>query len=71
MKVVHVQTATAQIAAYDLIRDYSPTNRIIIETETGIPTTDREQALRLELETVRRSIRYCREVLGIRREPGD
>jgi hypothetical protein len=30
-----------------------------------------EEALRMEKETVKRSIRYCREVLGIKREAQD
>jgi hypothetical protein len=42
--------------------------RINIETEMEIPLDNMEQALRLEKETVERSIRYCREVLGIKRE---
>ncbi len=33
-----------------------------------IPLDDRQQALRIEKETSERSIRYCREVPGIRKE---
>jgi hypothetical protein len=45
--------------------------RINIETEMEIPLDNMEQALRLEKETISRSIRYCREVLGIKRENPD
>jgi 3-oxoisoapionate decarboxylase len=40
-------------------------NRINIETEMAIPLDDRETALKMELDALRRSIRYCRDVLGI------
>ena len=39
-----------------------------IETEMEIPLDDMETALRMEKETVERSIRYCREVLGITKD---
>jgi sugar phosphate isomerase/epimerase len=55
--------------AYDLIKTLSPGNRINIETEMGISLDDREEALRLEIETVKKSIHYCRNVLNIGR-PG-
>jgi hypothetical protein len=42
--------------------------RINIETEMEIPLDDMQQALRMEKETIERSIRYCREVLGIKKE---
>jgi hypothetical protein len=45
--------------------------RINIETEMEIPLDSMEEALRMEKETVKRSIRYCREVLGIKREAQD
>lgn len=51
--------------AYELIKQYSPGNRINIETEMGVSLDDKETALRLEIETVRKSIRYCRKTLGI------
>jgi len=54
--------------AYELIRDAGLTDRINIETEMDIPLDDMQAALRSEMETVERSIRYCREVLGIGRE---
>jgi len=54
--------------AFELIRDAGLTDRINIETEMEIPLGDMHAALRMEMETVKRSIRYCREVLGIRRE---
>ncbi len=57
--------------AYHIFRERSGMRRINIETEMDIPLDDRETALRMEVEAVRRSIRYCRKVLGIQREPGD
>lgn len=51
--------------AYELIQSKSPTNRINIETEMGISLEDREVGLRLELETIKKSIYFCRNVLGI------
>jgi sugar phosphate isomerase/epimerase len=52
--------------AYEIIKTKSSMNRINIETEMEIPLDDMETALRMEKETVERSIRYCREVLGIK-----
>jgi len=54
--------------AYQLIKDGSLTNRIIIETEMGISLDDREKALHLELETVKKSIHFCRTILGIKKQ---
>ncbi len=54
--------------AYEIIKTKSKMRRINIETEMEIPLDNMEQALRLEKETIQRSIRYCREVLGIKRE---
>jgi sugar phosphate isomerase/epimerase len=54
--------------AYEIIKTRSTMRRINIETEMEIPLDNMEQALRLEKETVERSIRYCREVLGINKE---
>lgn len=51
--------------AYDLIRQTAPGNRINIETETGFSLDDKETALRLEIETVKKSIDYCRNTLHI------
>lgn len=55
-------------AAYNLLKKHSPGNRINIETEMGFSLEDKDTALQLELDTVKRSIRYCREVLGIGKE---
>jgi len=52
-------------AAYDLLKTHSPGNRINIETEMGFSLEDKNTALKLELDTIKKSIRYCREVLGI------
>jgi sugar phosphate isomerase/epimerase len=57
--------------AYEIIKTQSSMRRINIETEMEIPLDDMDQALRLEKDTVRRSIRYCREVLGINGEEQD
>jgi sugar phosphate isomerase/epimerase len=51
--------------AYEIIKTKSCMNRINIETEMEIPLDDMETALRIEKETVKRSIKYCREVLEI------
>jgi sugar phosphate isomerase/epimerase len=69
-KVKGVATGDGDIdmeKAYELIKTNSPTNRINIETDMGISLEDRETALRLELETVKRCIDYCRNVLNIGR----
>lgn len=55
--------------AYELIRNRSSMNRINIETEMEAPLDNREEALRIEREAVEKSIRYCREVLGISDAP--
>jgi sugar phosphate isomerase/epimerase len=57
--------------AYEIIKTGSTMRRINIETEMEIPLDSMEEALRMEKETVKRSIRYCREVLGIKREAQD
>jgi sugar phosphate isomerase/epimerase len=54
--------------AYELFRDQSSMERINIETEMETPLDDMEKALAMEVDAVRRSVTYCREVLGIRRE---
>ena len=57
--------------AYDIIKNRSTMRRINIETEMDIPLDSMEQALQMEKDTIQRSIRYCREVLGIQRESQD
>lgn len=54
--------------AYELFRDRSCMDRINIETELETPLDDMQTALEMELDAIRRSVRYCREVLGIRRQ---
>ena len=54
--------------AYEIIKSRSSMRRINIETEMDIPLDDMQKALQMELDTIRRSIRYCREVLGIQKE---
>ncbi|MBT4874364.1 MAG: sugar phosphate isomerase/epimerase, partial [Desulfobacula sp.] len=53
--------------AYELIKNTSPTNRINIETEMGISLEDKKTALQLEIETIKKSIHYCRTILNIGR----
>jgi sugar phosphate isomerase/epimerase len=56
--------------AYELFRDRSRMNRINIETELETPLDDMQTALDMEIDAIRRSVRYCREVLGIHRQDG-
>ncbi len=51
--------------AYKIIKNQSPTDRINIETEMGISIENKETALRLELETIKKSIHFCRTKLKI------
>jgi sugar phosphate isomerase/epimerase len=53
--------------AYQIIKTRSSMNRINIETEMEIPLNNLEAALSLEIEAVRRSISYCRDVLKIKK----
>jgi sugar phosphate isomerase/epimerase len=57
--------------AYEIIKTTSTMRRINIETEMEIPMDDMQQALRMEKETIERSIRYCRDVLGIKKDQND
>ncbi len=51
--------------AYQMIKEKAPMDRINIETEMGFSLEDKETALRLEIETVKKSIHYCRTILNI------
>jgi sugar phosphate isomerase/epimerase len=53
--------------AYELFREHSSMQRINIETELETPLNDMQKALDMEIDAIRRSVRYCREVLGIHR----
>jgi len=53
--------------AYTIFRDRSAMDRINIETELATPLDDMQTALDMEIDAIRRSVRYCRETLGIRR----
>jgi len=57
--------------AYDLIKRKSPTNRINIETEMGFSLENREEALRLEIATIKKSIHFCRTVLNIGKDKSE
>lgn len=54
--------------AYELFRDRSSMDRINIETELETPLDDMQRAMGMEIDAIRRSVRYCREVLGISRQ---
>ena len=53
--------------AYEIFRDHSCMQRINIETELETPLDDMQAALTMEVDAIRRSVRYCREELGIQR----
>ena len=53
------------LRAYELIRQNPAVNRINIELDLQCPLDDMQETLRIEREALQRSIRYCREVLGI------
>lgn len=57
--------------AYEIFKTKSNMRRINIETEMEIPLDDMQQALRMEKDTIERSIRYCRGVLGIKKDQND
>jgi len=54
--------------AYELFRDRSSMDRINIETELETPLEDMQRDMDMEIDAIRRSVRYCREVLGISRQ---
>ena len=57
--------------AYEIIKTRSNMRRINIETEMEIPLDNMQKALQMEKDTIARSIRYCREVLGIKKDDSD
>jgi len=57
--------------AYEIIKNRSRMRRINIETEMEIPLDNMQKALQVEKDTIKRSIRYCRDKLGIQREEQD
>ncbi len=52
---------------YKIFRERSNMDRINIETELDTPLDDMQKALSMEIDAIRRSVRYCREELGIQR----
>jgi sugar phosphate isomerase/epimerase len=52
--------------AYQLIKERSPSERVIIEVEYDPGDVGYEASLRMEKEALEKSIRYCRDTLGIR-----
>ena len=57
--------------AYDIIKNHSSMRRINIETEMEVPLDNMHDALQMEKDTIKRSIRYCRDVLGVQRDEQD
>ena len=57
--------------AYDIIKNRSAMRRINIETEMEIPLDNMQKALQMEIDTIKRSIRYCRDKLGVQKEEQD
>ncbi|MBT8332238.1 MAG: TIM barrel protein, partial [Deltaproteobacteria bacterium] len=57
--------------AYDIFKNRSGMRRINIETEMDIPLDNMQKALQMEKDTIARSIRFCRDVLGIQKEEQD
>ena len=51
--------------SYELIKENPAVNRLNVELDLKCPLDDVEEALRIEREALQRSIRYCREELGI------
>lgn len=54
------------VGAYHLFKTHSSMQRLNIETDVDIPLKDKTQALEHELEVIRRSIQFCRKVLGVK-----
>lgn len=54
--------------AHALIKQNPNVNRINIELDLQCPLESMQEALQTEREALQRSIRYCREVLGIGRQ---
>jgi 3-oxoisoapionate decarboxylase len=55
------------VGAYEIIKTKSSMNRINIETDINIPLDDMETAMAMEVDAIKRSAKFCREVLGIKR----
>ncbi len=56
--------------AYEVIRDLSRCDRLIIENDPEIPFDDLPRALAMAEAAVVESVRYCRDVFGAGREDG-
>jgi sugar phosphate isomerase/epimerase len=54
--------------AYELIQQNPEVNRINIELDLKCPIDNMQAALRIEREALKKSIRYCREILGISKD---
>jgi hypothetical protein len=53
------------VGAYEIIKTKSSLKRINIETDINIPLEDMETGLNMEVDAIKRSAIFCREVLGI------
>lgn len=57
------------IGAYEIIKTKSSMKRINIETDINIPLDDMEIAMAMEIDAIKRSAKFCRDVLGIKKNP--
>jgi len=57
--------------AYEIIKTQSSMKRINIEVDVDIPMDDMDSSLKMEIDAIKRSVQFCREVLGIQKEAGD
>jgi len=51
--------------AYELIQQNPKVNRINIELDLQCPLDNMQETLRIEREALQKSVRYCRELLGV------
>ena len=52
--------------AFEVIKTQSTMQRVNIETDIDIPLDHMETALEMEIDAIKRSAKFCREVLGIK-----
>lgn len=55
------------VGAYEIIKTKSSMNRINIETDLDTPLDDMETALKMEDDAIKRSAKFCREILEIKK----
>ena len=54
------------VGAYQIFKSHSSMQRLNIETDVDIPLGNKALALECEVEVIRRSIDFCRQVLGVK-----